>query len=156
MSTDTSIRVVNCSKSGEIIKEGINLCPYCGKKVDMDRLIIKEIDKCKDNRSPSVGFTEKGIILPKKRSNKKNPILAAFLSFIIPGAGQMYEHEIKKGIIYLIISIVVPTMALGLLYENKNMFIAIFAYLILIAYLIFNIYIIVEAYRTAKLPTLQS
>ena len=68
----------------------------------------------------------------------------------------MYEQEIRKGIIYLIISIVVPTMALGLLYENKNMFIAIFAYLILIAYLIFNIYIIVEAYRTAKLPTLQS
>jgi hypothetical protein len=95
-------------------------------------------------------------MLPKKRSNKKNPILAAFLSFIIPGAGQMYEQEIRKGIIYLIISIVVPTMALGLLYENKNMFIAIFAYLILIAYLIFNIYIIVEAYRTAKLPTIQS
>ena len=62
MSTDTSIRVMNCSKSGEIIKEGINLCPYCGKKVNMDRLIIKEIDKGKDNRSPSVGFTEKGII----------------------------------------------------------------------------------------------
>ena len=156
MSTDTSIRVMNCSNCGDIVKEGINFCPYCGKKVDMDRLIIKKIDKCKDNRSPSVGLTEKELILPKKRSNKKNPILAAFLSFIIPGAGQMYEQEIRKGIIYLIISIVVPTMALGLLYENKNMYIAIFAFLILIAYLIFNIYIIVEAYRIAKLTTIQS
>ena len=156
MSEDTLIRVMNCSNCGEIVKEGINFCPYCSRKVDMDRLIIKEIDKGKDNRSPSVGLTEKELILPKKRSRKKNPILAAFLSFIIPGAGQMYGQEIRKGIIYLIISIVVPTMALGLLYENKNMYIAIFAFLILIAYLIFNIYIIVEAYRIAKLTTIKS
>ena len=72
-------------KNGEIIKEGINLCPYCGKKVDMDRLIIKEIDKGKDNRSPSVGFTEKGIILPKERSNKKILFLQHFyhLSYLV-------------------------------------------------------------------------
>ncbi|CAG1005718.1 hypothetical protein METP3_03744 [Methanosarcinales archaeon] len=56
----------------------------------------------------------------------------------------------------MIISIVVPTMALGLLYENKNMYIAIFAFLILIVYLIFNIYVTVEAYRIAKLTTVQS
>ncbi|MFZ3167050.1 MAG: DUF6677 family protein [Candidatus Methanoperedens sp.] len=124
--------------------------------MDIDRLIIKKIDKAKDNRSPSVGLTEKELTPPKKRSNKKNPILAAFLSFIIPGAGQIYEQEIKKGIIYLIISIVVPTLALGLLYENKNMYIAIFAFLILIAYLIFNIYVTVEAYRIAKLTTVKS
>ncbi|CAG0966099.1 hypothetical protein METP3_01150 [Methanosarcinales archaeon] len=65
----------------------------------------------------------------------------------------MYEQEIRKGIIYLIISIVVPTMALGLLYENKNMYIATFAFLILIAYLIFNIYIIlVMAEKVCDLP----
>jgi hypothetical protein len=146
---------MNCSNWGEIVKEGIKFCPYCGKKVNIDRLIIKEIDKRKNNRSPLVGLTEKELLLPKKRSNK-NPILAAFLSFIIPGAGQIYEQEIRKGIIYFIISIVVPTMALVLLYENKNIYIAIFAFLILIAYLIFNIYIIVEAYRIAKLTTIQS
>lgn len=145
-----------CSNCGEIIKEGINFCPSCGKKVDMYRLISKEIDKGKDEGSPSVGLTEKELIIPKEGSNIKIPILAAFLSFIIPGAGQMYNQEIRKGIIYLIISIVVPIMALGLLYENKNMYIAIFANLILIAYLIFYIYIIVEAYRIAKLTTIQS
>jgi RNA polymerase subunit RPABC4/transcription elongation factor Spt4 len=52
MSEDTSIRVMNCSNCGEIVKEGINFCPYCSRKVDMGRLIIKEIDKGKDNRSP--------------------------------------------------------------------------------------------------------
>ncbi|HMB44402.1 MAG TPA: zinc ribbon domain-containing protein [Candidatus Methanoperedens sp.] len=105
MSEDTSIRVMKCSNCGKIVKERSNFCPYSSRKVDMDRLIIKEIDKGKDN---------------------------------------------------LIISIVVPTMALGLLYENKNMYIAIFAFLILIAYLIFNIYIIFEAYRIAKLTTIKS
>ncbi len=145
-----------CSNCGELVKEGINFCPSCGKKVDMDRLISKEIDKDIDKGSPSTVLAEKELIILNKGSNKKIPILAAFLSFIIPGAGQMYNQEIRKGIIYLIISIVVPILALYLLYENKNMYIAIFANLILIAYLIFYIYIIVEAYRIAKLTTIQS
>jgi len=34
----------------------------------MDRLILKEMDKSKDNRSPSAGLTEKELKLPTKRS----------------------------------------------------------------------------------------
>jgi TM2 domain-containing membrane protein YozV len=32
----------------------------------------------------------------------KNPGVAAILSFIIPGLGQIYNGEIRKGILYLI------------------------------------------------------
>ena len=33
---------------------------------------------------------------------KKSPGLAAFISFLLPGAGQMYGGKIMKGIIWLI------------------------------------------------------
>lgn len=34
-----------------------------------------------------------------------NAILAAVLSFIIPGVGQIYAGDVKKGIIFLVICI---------------------------------------------------
>lgn len=40
-----------------------------------------------------------------------NPILAAILSFLIPGLGQAYAGDIKKGIIFFIIAIVVWIIA---------------------------------------------
>lgn len=129
-----------CTNCGEIVKEGNDFCPHCGNKIE--KSISREIDKDKP--------TEEESISPRSDSNEKNPILAAFLSFIIPGAGQIYNREITKGIIYLIISIIVPILALYLLYENNNFNVAIFANLIMIIYLVFYIYIIVEAYRLAK------
>jgi TM2 domain-containing membrane protein YozV len=36
---------------------------------------------------------------------KKSPGLAAFISFLLPGAGQMYGGKILKGIIWLIAGI---------------------------------------------------
>ncbi|MCS3922410.1 TM2 domain-containing membrane protein YozV [Methanococcus voltae PS] len=38
--------------------------------------------------------------------NQKNPILAGILSFLIVGAGQMYNGQIKKGILLLIAGLI--------------------------------------------------
>ena len=35
-----------------------------------------------------------------------NPIIAAILSFIIPGLGQIIAGETKKGLIFLVVAIV--------------------------------------------------
>ncbi len=40
-----------------------------------------------------------------------NATLAAILSFIIPGLGQAYAGDIKKGAIYLVIAIVIWIIA---------------------------------------------
>ena len=40
-----------------------------------------------------------------------NAILAAILSFLIPGLGQAYAGDIKKGVIFLVIAIVVWAIA---------------------------------------------
>jgi len=36
---------------------------------------------------------------------KKSPALAAFISFLLPGTGQMYGKKIGKGIIWMIVTI---------------------------------------------------
>ena len=40
-----------------------------------------------------------------------NGILAAILSFIIPGLGQAYAGDIKKGIVFFIVALIVATVA---------------------------------------------
>ena len=40
-----------------------------------------------------------------------NGILAAILSFIIPGLGQAYAVDIKKGVIFFIIAVVIALIA---------------------------------------------
>ena len=40
-----------------------------------------------------------------------NGIVAAILSFIIPGLGQAYAGDIKKGVIFFIIAVVIGLIA---------------------------------------------
>jgi hypothetical protein len=47
-----------------------------------------------DGKSPP-GFTEPGI----KRTDQKNPQIAGFCSSFIPEPGQVYNGEIRKGVL---------------------------------------------------------
>ena len=67
-----------------------------------------------------------------------NPILAAILSFIIPGLGQAILGDVKKGIIYFIIAIVLVIIAI---------FTAGILGIILLA---FQIYAAYDAYKMAQ------
>lgn len=40
-----------------------------------------------------------------------NPIVAAIASFLIPGIGQIYAGAIKRGIIFLIVTIIFYTIS---------------------------------------------
>jgi TM2 domain-containing membrane protein YozV len=66
-----------------------------------------------------------------------NPIIAAILSFIIPGLGQIIAGETKKGIIFVVIAII-----LGVL-SAVSIFIS-------IIYFIYAIYAAYDAYQLAK------
>ncbi|MBP2143658.1 TM2 domain-containing membrane protein YozV [Methanococcus voltae] len=67
--------------------------------------------------------------------NQKNPILAGILSFLIVGAGQIYNGQIKKGILLLIAGLI----------SGFLMFFLIGFILLPIVY----IYAIYDAYTTA-------
>lgn len=76
----------------------------------------------------------------------RNPILAFFLAFLFPGFGQVYNGQIKKGLIFLLISFTLPFL-LGLtrIGTSFNGF-----FLILFIDFSFRIYVIYDAVKNAK------
>ncbi|WP_295113413.1 hypothetical protein [uncultured Methanobrevibacter sp.] len=66
-----------------------------------------------------------------------NEILAAVLSFFIPGLGQAYAGDIKKGVIFFVIAIILAIVSFFT------------AFLLSILSLIFAIYAAYDAYKMA-------
>ena len=60
-----------------------------------------------------------------------NKYLAAILSFLIPGLGQAYAGDIKKGVIYFVIAVIVMLIVsfvfVEWFYFIVNLFISIYA-----------------------------
>jgi TM2 domain-containing membrane protein YozV len=58
-----------------------------------------------------------------------SPILAAILSFLIPGLGQAYAGDIKKGVIFFVIAVIIAIIAFftGLLLSILSLIFAIYA-----------------------------
>ena len=69
-----------------------------------------------------------------------NAILAAILSFLIPGLGQAYAGDIKKGIIFFVIAIVLAII-MTLIFQHWVV------YLVDIIYCIYAAY---DAYQMAQ------
>lgn len=80
-------------------------------------------------------------------AKKKNPGLAAIASFFIPGIGQIYSGEVRKGIGFIIIGVIFGSIALILLLQHRMMgpFLVSGA-----SYLLLWMYNIYDAYRTAE------
>lgn len=64
-----------------------------------------------------------------------NAILAAILSFLIPGLGQAYAGDIKKGVIFFVVAIILTVVAF------------LTGFLTSIISLIFGIYAAYDAYK---------
>lgn len=71
-----------------------------------------------------------------------NPIVAAIASFIIPGIGQIYAGAVKRGIIFLIITII--------FYSIGNFTNDIYLLLSVVVDVIYCIFAAYDAYNLAK------
>ena len=95
-----------CKNCGKEIDEKAEICPHCGVR----------------NKLSSKG--------------EKNPGLAAVISFFFPGLGQIYNGEIGKGILFIVVG---------------GVFILLMIVLIgFILYPLFWIYNVYDAYKTAE------
>lgn len=107
---------MNCEKCGfEIKDENIKFCPACGAPT-----------------SPESQLNDPNLVV----NRNKNPILAAILSFLIIGLGQIYLGLTKKGIILFVAAIISGILML-----------IIVGY---ITWLIVWIYAIYDAYNSAN------
>jgi TM2 domain-containing membrane protein YozV len=99
-----------CSNCGKSIDEKAEICPHCGVRV---------------KEAPTHTHVE-----------KKSTGIAAVLSFLIPGLGQIYNGQIGKGILFIIVGVI--------------LFLTIFIFIGIILYPLFWIFNIYDAYNTAK------
>lgn len=75
--------------------EAIGFCTRCGKAICSECAL--EVD------GKAVCKACAGIMAKNSACvNRKEPVLSLILSFFIPGVGQVYNGEIKKGIIMLV------------------------------------------------------
>jgi TM2 domain-containing membrane protein YozV len=105
-----------CSNCGAEIDVRAEICPKCGVRVAPP--------------PPPMDLP------PSAMAQRKNEGLAAVLSFLFLGLGQIYNGQIGKGILFIIVGVI-----------------SVFSMLILIGFLLyplFWIYNIYDAYTTAK------
>jgi TM2 domain-containing membrane protein YozV len=69
-----------------------------------------------------------------------NPIVAAILSLIIPGLGQIIARETKRGLIFLVVLVILCALYLGM---NMNIILSVLI-------IVLSIYSAYDAYQIAK------
>lgn len=74
----------------------------------------------------------------------KNPILAAFLSFLLPGMGQIYVGKILFGLGLIVLAFIISTLTIFLI----SIF-GIIIYIIIWLYAIYDAYMSVQALESA-------
>lgn len=78
-------------------------CPYCAEEISKDAIKCKHCGEILDNDIRAARQQPSQIIMPTHNERKWSPGVAAVLSLVIPGAGQMYKGNIGTGIFWLII-----------------------------------------------------
>ena len=83
---------MKCANHPDI--DSVSQCISCGRQICKDcRVVSKKKDLCRTCFVKRVGEATK---------IRHSPLAAALLSLFIPGAGQIYNGQIKKGIAYLL------------------------------------------------------
>lgn len=81
---------------------------------------------------------------------KKNPMIAAVLSFLIPGFGQIYSGEVRKGLGIFLIGAMFTVLDIFLIKNNDKGMELGPVLVVGIANILFLIFIVYDAYKAAK------
>jgi signal peptidase I len=81
---------------------------------------------------------------------KKNPMIAAVLSFLIPGFGQIYSGEVRKGLGIFLIGAIFTVLDIFLIKNNDKGMELEPALVVGIVNILFLIFIVYDAYKIAK------
>jgi len=76
-------------------------CPYCAEDINRDAIKCKHCGEILDSEIRATRMQGHQPTILKER--KWSPGVAAVLSLVIPGAGQMYKGNIGTGLFWLII-----------------------------------------------------
>jgi TM2 domain-containing membrane protein YozV len=137
-----------CRHCGKKVNPKAEICPKCGvrlKRPPKARAVKRAV--AKTTAAPKT--TSKR----RKLSGPKNAALAAILSLILPGLGQIYNGQIGRGITFIIIIVIlgaipfILTIFFGFLIIFLFWLIFPIIWIISFAFWMYNIY---DAYKTAN------
>jgi len=82
-------------------------CPYCAESISVDAIKCKHCGEILDN-DLKASRQQQGptIVMPEQKIRKWSPGIAALLSFLIPGAGQMYKGNVGSGLAWLVFVVI--------------------------------------------------
>lgn len=113
-------------------------CPYCGALHAEGASFCNECGKPLSSPPPSDGRTrDQPTTGPKNYASGKSPIVACLLSLVMPGIGQFYNGDAKKGGTMLVAYLIAWPLAVS----TGILFLAVFLLVVWSA---------VDAYRVAK------
>lgn len=120
--------MVSCQKCGSEVEDGAKFCRNCGSEIVPEEINVSGTKFCancgfemdKNTRfCPECGTSTDGVPQVVNTSAvgnaDKSPILAAILSFLIVGLGQIYLGLTKKGIMLFVAAIVSGILMLVLI-----------------------------------------
>jgi len=130
-----------CTNCGKQIPDGSKFCPYCGAKLSLAgeseesqvQSVLSEGEKKKKAYDEELLRAKAQLAV---RVGTKSPGLAAVLSFLFTGLGQIYNGQVGKAILFIVLG----AISIGLM----------FVVIGFILYPIIWIIGIVDAYNTAK------
>lgn len=93
-------------------KDSVAVCNHCGKSICADCLVeIKGENYCKECVTAKMN---------KEKKEERSPILAAIMSFVIGGLGQIYNGQIGKGILIFFTAWLIIPWIIGIVDAYKT------------------------------------
>jgi len=96
--TQINEEAYECPNCGNIQPKspGTKYCSNCGNQID------KRAEIC-----PDCGVRQPGAPKYQQVYQEKNPVVAAVLSLLVVGLGQVYNGEVGKGLLFFIVAIII-------------------------------------------------
>lgn len=82
-------------------------CPFCAEQIQAEAIKCKHCGEMIDStRRSQASFSQPQTITHIQPQRKWSPGVAALLSFLIPGAGQIYKGNIGSGLVWMFFVVV--------------------------------------------------